>query len=83
MLYYIYPEGDFFFDINIRENLEFDKFIELDDCYRNKKEECKNLCDSNKKCSCIKIIDSNKEFSIDFAKWIKTDDEYSEEMTCK
>jgi len=82
-MYYRYPEGDFFFEVNVREDLEFDEFIELDMCYRNKKEKCKDGCKSNKSCSCEKIMHSNKEYPIDFAKWIKTDDEYSEEMTCE
>lgn len=82
-MYYRYPEGDFFFEVNVRDDLELDKFIELDTCYRNKKEKCKDVCQSNKSCSCEKIMHSNKEYPIDFAKWIKTDDEYSEEMNCK
>ncbi|MGG7078293.1 hypothetical protein [Clostridium sardiniense] len=82
-MYYRYPEGDFFFEVNVREDLEFDEFIELDTCYRNKKEKCKDGCQSNKSCSCETIMNSNKEYPVDFAKWIKTDDEYSEEMTCK
>lgn len=72
MLYYAYPDGDFFFDINKRANLEFDKFIKLDNCYRNKKEKSKESC-----------IDHNKEFHLDSEKWAKLDEEYSKDMTCK
>lgn len=82
-MYYRYPEGDFFFEVNVREDMKFDEFIELDNCYRNKKEECKEGCSSNEKCSCIEIMNSNKEYPIDFVRWIETDDEYSEEMICK
>ncbi len=82
-MYYRYPEGYFFFEVNVREDMKFDEFIELDDCYRNKKEECKDGCNSNEKCSCIKIMNSNKEYPIDFVRWITTDDEYSEEITCR
>ncbi|MDY6013102.1 hypothetical protein [Clostridium sp.] len=83
MLHYVYPDGDFFFNVNERANLEFDRFIELDNCYRNKKEKSKESCGSNKKYSCEKSINSNKEFHLDNEKWSELDEEYSKDMTCK
>lgn len=82
-MYYRYPDENFFFEVDIIDDLEFDEFIELDACYRNKKEKCKEGYQSKKSYSCEKIMHSNKEYPVDFAKWIETDDEYSKEMTCK
>ncbi len=83
MLYCAYPDGDFFFDVDKRANLEFDKFIKLDNCYRSKKEKSKESCISDKNYIYKKAIDSNKAFHLDSEKWAKLDEEYSTDMTCK
>lgn len=83
MLHYVYPDGDFFFNVDERANLEFDKFIELDNCYRNKKEKFDKSCSSNKKYSCKEVIDSKKEVHLDIKKWAEVDEEYSKDMTCR
>lgn len=71
-MYYRYPEGEFFFEVNIGEDLEFDEFIELDSFYRTKKDECKDKDDSNKECSCIETMNFNEGFHIDLASLVMT-----------
>ena len=86
-MYWRYPDGgDFFFEIdeseiiNFEELVDFEELIDFDENYRDKD---KKYCNYNKNISCEKHIKLNKEYPIDLKKWLKTDDEYANDITSK